>query len=247
MNLYFMLVPPKMSRGAVIFQPYCSCGNSLGSKQYLFEENLAKGMTRSEAAKAVGFTLMCCLSNTLYAPIHFIVSSNKDRVKDEVGHIKKPGRDPSTGVYVEHTPLIILKTLPPPFPAIPGGAEGGSFLFTEAPKPEVVLPPIMQAVPISTSIGAVPFQAAPIAFPGIVQQGGLPVASTNASLSSVPVASTNPLLSIVPTGTIGGLPVAGIQLAGSRPNVGIPIQPASIAGSTSLGAKLQMNPLDVFK
>lgn len=125
-----------MSRGSIIFQPYCSCGNSIGRRQYMFEDLLEKGFSKTQAAKECGFIKMCCLGNTLNAPIHYIVSYDEERVRDETNHYDRSSKI----VYKKYTNLIQPTEIPPSFPSYVGSFKSSFTVEEEKEDAKNIVP-----------------------------------------------------------------------------------------------------------
>lgn len=119
-----------MARVAVLFPPICSCSKPLGTLQQDFEEEVIRqlkhgqyvvgpdGLKRSAIARALDtFKLMkmCCRSAIINCPMYFIRCTDLFRFRDDL----KPQKTIMESMEC-HTPLIVLKRLPPPFPTLPG-------------------------------------------------------------------------------------------------------------------------------
>lgn len=96
-----------------LIQPQCSCGMIMGSKQYLAEEMISKGMTMSEVCENLGWMRMCCQVKYKHCELQFLHSSDKGRITDRTGFITN-GKN--MGDYTEDSKPIKLKRDPPPFP-----------------------------------------------------------------------------------------------------------------------------------
>lgn len=118
-----------MARVALIFPPLCSCSKQIGSLQQEFELKAAAedttiaasgGVSKTHLSRVMdtmGLIKMCCRSAVANCPMYFVRSTNIDRFVDEIG-IPGPG-----GAHLStqgSTPPIQFKTLPPPFPLLPG-------------------------------------------------------------------------------------------------------------------------------
>ena len=107
---------------AALIQPVCSCSKKVGTLQQEFERLInIKHLTQHGAADELGLRMMCCrLSVLVNVPMYFIKSSNKFRIKDEVGVINKISENKTSEMYTEDSKLIVLSKIPPEFPLLPG-------------------------------------------------------------------------------------------------------------------------------
>jgi DNA-directed RNA polymerase subunit N (RpoN/RPB10) len=106
---------------AVIFQPRCSCSRQIGAIQQKHESQIINGMTQVQSINNFGISSMCCRSSIMNAAMYFIRSTNKGRITDEIGHIKRPSSSTlKTEHHVEDSKPFTFKLEPPSFPLLPG-------------------------------------------------------------------------------------------------------------------------------